>query len=514
MATLQKFYLRDIQAPIGALGTLPSASVSARTPTINGLSTAGNRDKAASRSKGAAQTSIAVTSSGVTTQQFVAIGQWLSEPLAAQTIGAGNWTASLAASEANAQANMFGALVVAVYRPSTNSIVGRIVDQPNAATSFGLEPGTAETAISGTTIAGSSLTVQDGDILVFEIWSVMTMASTTARLLTIFFNGTTDASATTNAAFVSAPAAITLFAGSPAYPSAGSALVEDFTYANGTSPTTLTTISSGAFSVQTNALTGAAVADTFGYFNTVSPVADVEIQAKIATLPAATHSCYLGWRTRDLAGTSAPTSAATWTGYFLQISSAGILTINVYNGSVVTKVADIDDILAAGDTIGVRMQGTVIEVYLDVGSAGDWRMIASVADITYSRAGNVHVELEDTTVRIDHVLAGPFSTGTSKSDTDTNSTTTEVAVLTVQLTDTNGSAGLTTETAKIAQTATDANSPRLKRQRSQFRLQARIPTVRRLRLPRSRKRQPTPALHLPKPPFLPQSCRAWMSTLL
>jgi hypothetical protein len=134
-------------------------------------------------------------------------------------------------------------------------------------------------------------------------------------------------------------------------------LVEDFTYANGTSPTTLTTISSGAFSVQTNALTGAAVADTFGYFNTVSAVADVEIQAKIATLPAATHSCYLGWRTRDLAGTSAPTSAATWTGYFLQISSAGILTINVYNGSVVTKVADIDDILAAGDTIGVRMQG-------------------------------------------------------------------------------------------------------------------------------------------------------------
>lgn len=110
-----------------------------------------------------------------TTQQSHYFGRFSSRPLAAQTIPAQNWDWSIKISEGtNAAANTFLWPIMYVWRPSTNQIVGnRIFDaNANASTEW---PNTVG-AISRS-LAGTAVTVADGDILVVECWAVAAQGS-------------------------------------------------------------------------------------------------------------------------------------------------------------------------------------------------------------------------------------------------------------------------------------------------------------------------------------------------
>ncbi len=69
---------------------------------------------------------------------------------------------------------------------------------------------------TSTTGSISGVAVNNGDILVVELWAQNTQNNATARTNTIFYDGTTEASTSSNAAFLQAPAAITFNSGAGA----------------------------------------------------------------------------------------------------------------------------------------------------------------------------------------------------------------------------------------------------------------------------------------------------------
>lgn len=196
MAT--KFYLRNAAQS----GTLPGSQTMSNTfnpPTVNLLGT--NGGKSLSTSIGSSQTSIAFTTQAVTSPQATAIGSWISPPLAAQTIVAQKINFSLGASESNASSDFIPSMVVALWRPSTTTVIGRFYDMEDQ----GLEAGTSESSITCNPLAISPgpFSALDGDVIVCEMWrdqTIQGMAS--AYTNTIFYDGTTEASTTSNAAFI------------------------------------------------------------------------------------------------------------------------------------------------------------------------------------------------------------------------------------------------------------------------------------------------------------------------
>jgi len=109
---------------------------------------------------------LAITTAAQTARQSGRFGILTTTRLAAQTIPAQTWTIRSYYSESNNNANAFLAAVLYVWRPSSSSIVGTIYDN-NA--QLGTEWTTAGGYITST-FSGSSVTAQDGDVLVLETW--------------------------------------------------------------------------------------------------------------------------------------------------------------------------------------------------------------------------------------------------------------------------------------------------------------------------------------------------------
>ena len=211
MAT--KFYFHD--ATTGNTGTLPAGKHSASTPSVT--ATGANTQRSMDGTKGTTQTSSALTTLASTSAQPCLFRMFESTPLQAQTISAGNWQLSMAGSEANANANLHFTACVYVWRPSTGAVVGSLIFDLAAAST--IEPSTSETAVTDATISGGSVTALSGDILVCEIWRDTTVqGNAIARVNTFFYDGTTEASASTNAAFLQAPANVPLISELPAAP--------------------------------------------------------------------------------------------------------------------------------------------------------------------------------------------------------------------------------------------------------------------------------------------------------
>lgn len=205
MSTISKFYLHATTTGNG--GTLPAgtASVSATSPT----KIASGTNRSMNATIGTSQTSIALTTNAVTSNQSSMIGRWISDPIGAQTISSQTITVHCGESESNSNSNFNVSYVLAVWRPSNGSVVGRIYDL-NAALSPAA--GTSETDTSISTSTGvSSVTASQGDVLVIELWRNSTVQGMgTSYTNTIFYDGTTEASASTNAAYVNFANAITM----------------------------------------------------------------------------------------------------------------------------------------------------------------------------------------------------------------------------------------------------------------------------------------------------------------
>ena len=211
-ATIQKLYLHDALSTVS--GTLPGASdLSAATPSVTASDASSTR--AMDGTIGTLQVSRALTSLGQTALQKHWFRRFLSPPLGTQTLPTGSWTLQLGASESLASANesFSWSPVITVWRPSTGATVATLIDAPSAnpAATNGLnEPGTTETNISSTTASIAGVAIQNGDILVLEIWAHAVQGNTTVRTDTIYYDGTTEGSTVSNAAFLLAPGAINL----------------------------------------------------------------------------------------------------------------------------------------------------------------------------------------------------------------------------------------------------------------------------------------------------------------
>jgi hypothetical protein len=204
---MQNFYFHDAATTIG--GTLPAtgSSQSATTPSVTATGAGTNRSM--DSTIGSLQASGALTSLAQLTTQSNWYRRFVSPALAAQTIAAGNWLLALAIQQSNTSGNLnVPRGVLYAWRPSTGAKVGNIVDDVAAAigTTDTVTTELAEpTSGPGMTVAGSAVTVQAGDVLIYEYWTVSSQSATMAYTLTVFYDGTTEFSGTSNAAFVKAP---------------------------------------------------------------------------------------------------------------------------------------------------------------------------------------------------------------------------------------------------------------------------------------------------------------------
>jgi len=212
MATISKFYFLDAATPNS--GTMPTGAFVNPHFGAGTDATGSQTARDSTDTPGAAQTSAVATAAANTSTQTLQLRRYVSRPLAARTFANadGNWTWDYAALESNTnhkagfQINVYG------WRPSTGAQVG----------TGGLVIGTAApttTAEAHYNAAagwgGTSLTIQDGDVLVFEITDNFTQSMGTAYPSTYFYNGTTDASTTNAASYITPPSALTLFSGAP-----------------------------------------------------------------------------------------------------------------------------------------------------------------------------------------------------------------------------------------------------------------------------------------------------------
>ncbi len=219
MATQQKFYLRDTTTT--NTGTMPSNSPTTIAGGVLGTGSEAAGASTARATSAAAGTANPDTESLCTAQASSAVAQrlghrrFVTPPLAAVTFAGtdGNWTWSFACFESNTNHNgTSGAPFNAnayLWRPSSGARVGTTqinFTAPNLAS-------TTEVAQTDTGTWSGTQAIIDGDIIVFDVYTAFQQSMATAYTDSYCYNGTTESSTTTNAAFLNAPAALTLFEG-------------------------------------------------------------------------------------------------------------------------------------------------------------------------------------------------------------------------------------------------------------------------------------------------------------
>jgi hypothetical protein len=115
-----------------------------------------------------------VNSIANTTQQSLYFGRHSTPRLAAQTIPAQTWGWEVSAGMSQPYAHTYHWPVLYVWRPSNNSVVGYIF---NASANYGIEWRINVDPQLNQQFAGAAVDVQDGDILVAEIWGVNTQTT-------------------------------------------------------------------------------------------------------------------------------------------------------------------------------------------------------------------------------------------------------------------------------------------------------------------------------------------------
>lgn len=205
MATISKFYLLDAATP--NTGTMPTGAFDTNHD-FEGDATGARTPRDATDVKGTSNPDVKslITANADINPQHWGHRRFVSRPLAAQTISAGTWTFSYARQESNLNHNASFRCDITVWRPTSSSIIVQLVEI------VGTEPTSAgaEQAESVTGSAGSQV-ILDGDVLVFEISDVFQQGMSTAYTSQFSYDGTTEASTTTCASFVTPPAALTLF---------------------------------------------------------------------------------------------------------------------------------------------------------------------------------------------------------------------------------------------------------------------------------------------------------------
>jgi hypothetical protein len=188
MAT--KLYLHNVSNAVS--GTFPAGEQSALN-TASFTATGANTLKTMDLSLGSVQSTLAGTSLANTTQQYGFMGFFSSPELKGnQTVGGGTWTINHAQAESSLNMNFFINIVnIYVWRPSTNTKIGTIKDSTTSL--GGLEPSVINTErVNLFNFTTSQVSALDGDVIICELWSVLTQATVASNTATIYFDGTTE----------------------------------------------------------------------------------------------------------------------------------------------------------------------------------------------------------------------------------------------------------------------------------------------------------------------------------
>lgn len=214
-----RLYLHD--ATSADTGTLPGGT-NVYGLTVTTTATGASTNRSMDTTPGATQVGPTVSSGAVTTTQTVWWRRYLSAPLAAQTIGSATvtWKGQMAIKTASSSISAWQAsMQLSVWRPSTGAKVGTYFDAiPGAVFATTAE---ALVGVAGGCSSGSFTTVacSDGDVLVCEISGSVTQGMATAELWTLYYDGTTDDSITSDAAYLTSPTTLTFLTAGAAAPS-------------------------------------------------------------------------------------------------------------------------------------------------------------------------------------------------------------------------------------------------------------------------------------------------------
>ena len=162
---------------------------------------------------------------------------------------------------------------------------------------------------------------------------------------------------------------------------------------------------SGTLSILTNqlaVLTNGTGESSSAWYNTSTYGADCEVYCTVSTLPGA------GNPTELYARLASPGSAAV-DGYSVMFwHSDSVLRVYRYDNGATTQLgADISRTSVAGDSFGMQIIGSTIEVWYKA-SGGVWSSYGTRTDSTYSAEGNLGVGMWFSTVRVDDFGGGTY----------------------------------------------------------------------------------------------------------
>jgi hypothetical protein len=212
MTAVSKFYFRYNSQAVPQ-GTYPSTSATTTAAGVAQARVIGFTRRSMTPFHGWSHSVLNISTSTLanTADQSTCLAEFVSDPIAAQTISAQTITYSGEFVEGNAASNFQPRIYVTLWRPSTGTAVGQLGNVLLA------EPGTSATAITGN-FTSTSVTAQDGDVIIVEVWrSTVVQSMSTAYTQSGHFSGTTDGSTTDTAAYIQFANAITMLGGTKFY---------------------------------------------------------------------------------------------------------------------------------------------------------------------------------------------------------------------------------------------------------------------------------------------------------
>lgn len=173
---------------------LPTTEQSSLTATLSVDAQTLNRTM--NTTIGTGMTSIGTTSASTSSRNLY-YTRFVSQPIFQSSIAANTWTYNFSALQQHASANfpVNGSNQAVrvncyVWRPSTSTKIGTILDGTTAATAD--ENAANINAVKHTTFTGAAVAgTASNDVIIFEVWFIITSVTTTTLAKNFFYNGTT-----------------------------------------------------------------------------------------------------------------------------------------------------------------------------------------------------------------------------------------------------------------------------------------------------------------------------------
>lgn len=122
---------------------------------------------------------------------------------------------------------------------------------------------------------------------------------------------------------------------------------------------------------------GTTDAYAFSVYDGLAAMTDMEVSAKISTIPAASREALVMARLKDI-------GSGTWDGYAAIAQGVSSLRIYRFTNGAATLLASPSQSHVAGMWLKIRCIGTTIELWRKASDTAEWTFITSVVDATHA----------------------------------------------------------------------------------------------------------------------------------